>query len=191
MTQRLFVAVVPPPAVREAWDGFLEPRRDAGTELRWVLPDAWHITLAFLGRVPDRAADDLDEALGMVAARTAPFTVGVGGAGAFPNPDAAKVLWLGVTEGGRQLAELAIRCGNAATGCGIEVDGGRFRPHVTLARANGERVLRWLQVLDAIGPQAWPVTQFRLVRSQLLPGGSGYRTVGEYGLLAGSSSSPS
>jgi 2'-5' RNA ligase len=182
MTQRLFVAVVPPASVREAWDDFLEPRRDAGAELRWVLADSWHVTLAFMGRVADPAGDDLDEALAAVAERTSTFSLTVGGAGAFPNPDAAKVLWLGVTEGATELAELAVRCRNAATGCGIEVDGARFRPHVTVARANGQRVLRWLQVLDAIEPQSWPVTQFRLVRSQLLPGGAGYQTVGEYAL---------
>jgi 2'-5' RNA ligase len=182
MTQRLFVAVVPPPSVRDAWDAFLEPRRAVGTELRWVLPESWHVTCAFMARVPDGAADDLEEVLTAVAARTPPFTLTVDGAGAFPDPDAAKVLWLGVTGGGPELGELAVRCRNAASGCGIEVDGGRFRPHVTVARANGQRVLRWLQVLDAMGPQSWQVTHFRLVRSQLLPGGAGYRTVGEYAL---------
>jgi 2'-5' RNA ligase len=182
MTQRLFVAVVPPASVRNAWDAFLEPRRDAGAELRWVLPESWHVTCAFMGRVADADTAGLDEALGAVAARTAPFTVAVEGCGAFPNPDVAKVLWLGVTAGTRELGELAVRCRNAATGCGIEVDGGRFRPHVTIARANGERVLRWLQVLEAIGQQTWQVTGFRLVRSQSLPAGSGYRTVGEYAL---------
>ena len=182
MTQRLFVAVVPPPAVSEAWDAFLEPRREAGTELRWVLPESWHVTCAFMGAVGDGAADDLSEALAGVAARTAPFDVTVGGGGAFPHPDAAKVLWLGISGGAPELGALAVRCRNAATGCGIEVDGGRFRPHVTVARANGLRVARWLEALDAIGPQTWTVTQFRLVRSQLLPGGAGYRTVGLYPL---------
>jgi 2'-5' RNA ligase len=108
--------------------------------------------------------------------------VTVEGGGAFPNPDVAKVLWLGVTAGAQELGDLAMRCRNAATGCGIAVDGGRFRPHVTIARANGQRVLRWVQVLDAIGPQTWPVTGFRLVRSQQLAGGAGYQTVGEYAL---------
>lgn len=185
MTQRLFVAVVPPASVRDAWDAFLEPRRDADTELRWALPESWHVTCAFMGRVADADADDLAEALQSVAARTAPFTVAVEGGGAFPHPDKALVLWLGVTAGAQELGDLAVRCRNAATGCGIEVDGGRFRPHVTIARANGQRVLRWLPVLDAIGRQAWPVTGFRLVRSQLHPGGAGYQTVAEYALTGG------
>lgn len=180
MTQRLFVAVVPPPAVRAALDEFLEPRRVAGPELRWMLPEAWHLTCAFMGDVPDDALDDLGAALVDVAARMAPFGITVAGAGAFPNPDAARVLWLGVAEGADELGRLAVRCRNAAAGCGIEVDGGRFRAHVTVARANGLRVLRWLDVLETVQPQSWRATGFTLIRSQLRAGGAGYQVVGEY-----------
>jgi 2'-5' RNA ligase len=182
MTERLFVAVVPPRAVRDAWDAFLEHRRDAAPELRWVLPDAWHLTCAFMARVRPELEDDLAEALQVVGQRTAPFALSVGGAGAFPHPDAAKVLWWGATDGATELGELAVRCRNAAVGCGIEVDGARFRPHLTIARANGLRALRWLEALDTMEPQAWQVTSFRLVRSLLLPGGAGYQTVGEFRL---------
>ena len=180
MTQRLFVGVVPPTAVRAALDVFLEPRRLAGPELRWMLPEAWHLTCAFLGDVPDAALEDLDAALVDVAARSAPFDLTVAGAGAFPNPDAARVLWLGVDQGAAELGLLALRCRNAAASCGIEVDGGRFRAHLTVARANGVRVLRWLDLLETVEPQSWPVTGFTLIRSRLLPGGAGYQVVGEY-----------
>lgn len=182
MTERLFVAVVPPASVREAWDTFLDPRRDAGSELRWVLPQAWHLTCAFLPRVSRVLIDGLDEALEGVAGRTAPFQLTVGGAGAFPDPDHAKVLWLGVRGGAEELERLAVRCRNAASGCGIEVDGGKFRPHLTIARANGVSATRWLGVLDAIEPQTWTASGFELIRSRLLPGGAGYQTLGEYRL---------
>jgi 2'-5' RNA ligase len=185
MTRRLFVAVVPPPAVRAALDEFLEPRRTAGPELRWMLPEALHLTCAFMGDVPDAALDDLDAALAEVAARTAPFDLTVAGAGAFPHPDAARVLWLGVSKGAEHLGHLALRCRNAAAGCGIEVDGARFRAHLTVARANGLPVLRWLEVLDTIEPQSWPVTSLTLISSRLRPGGEGYQIVGEYPLALG------
>lgn len=183
MTRRLFVAVVPPPAVRAALDDFLEPRRAAGPELRWMLPEALHLTCAFMGAVPEGALDDLDTALADVAARTAPFALTVAGAGAFPHPDAARVLWLGVSEGAQHLGDLALRSRNAAAHCGIEVDGGRFRAHLTVARANGLPVLRWLEALDTIEPQSWSVTGFTLISSQLRPGGAGYQMVGEYPLM--------
>lgn len=182
MSQRLFVAVVPPPDVVAVWDRFLEPRRDAEPEFRWTVPDGWHLTCAFMASVPDGLLEPLQEALDIVAARTARFGIGVAGAGAFPDPDRAKALWLGVTTGAGELAQVATRVRNAASGCGIEVDGGRFRPHLTLARTREIAATRWLRILDAIPPQQWEVDGFSLIRSRLLRGGSGYEILSEHPL---------
>ena len=182
MTERLFVAVVPPATVREQLDAFLDPRRDAGRELRWVLPEAWHITCAFMAKVPVALIDGLDEALEQVAGRTAPFQLALAGAGAFPDPDHARALGLGGASGAEELKRLAIRCRNAATGSGIETEGGPFRAHLTVARAKGVSATRWLGVLDTIPAQEWRVDRFELIRSKSLPGGSGYQCLGVYEL---------
>lgn len=177
---RLFVAVVPPPRVVHSWDAFLAPRRDAAPELRWTVPEGWHLTCAFMPSVPVTRHDRLEEALAQVAARTAPFDVRVAGGGAFPDPDRAVVLWLGVTEGADPLGRLAARCRTAASRCGIEVDAARFRPHLTVARTRPVAAGRWLRILDAIPAQTWTVDRFALVRSRLLPGGAGYEVLAEF-----------
>ena len=183
MSDRLFVAVVPPVPVVEAVDGFLEPRRDAEPGFRWTVPEGWHLTCAFLPDVAPARVDPLQDALEEVAGRTGPFVVRLAGAGAFPDPGHAKALWLGVDDTAGGLARLARRCRNAAAGCGVEVEGGRFRPHLTLARTRPFAARRWLTVLDAIPEQAWGVEQFVLLRSRLLPGGAGYETLGHYPLV--------
>lgn len=182
MTERLFVAVVPPAAVRGAIDAFLEPRRDAGRDLRWVQPESWHLTCAFMAKVPPVLVDGLDEALEQVAGRTAPFETTIGGAGAFPDPDRARVLWLGVTSGAVEFERLAVRCRTAAATSGIDVEGGPIRAHLTLARANGISATRWLGVLDTVPAQSFWVDRFALIRSRSLPGGAGYQRLGEYEL---------
>ncbi len=182
MTDRLFVAVVPPTAVREVLDAFLEPRRAAGGGLRWVLPEAWHLTCAFMARVPEASVDGLQAALDQVAGRTAPFEATIGGAGAFPHPDHARVLWLDVTGGAAELARLAGRCRTAAATCGIEVEGGPFRAHLTLARTSGISATRWLNVLEAVPTQSWLVDGFALIRSRSLPGGAGYQRLRDFRL---------
>jgi len=182
MTERLFVAVVPPVPVRDALDAFLEPRRDAGRDLRWVLPQAWHLTCAFMPRVPPLLIDALDESLEQVAGRSAPFRLELGGAGTFPDPDHARALWLGVPTGAEELKQLAVRCRNAASGCGIDIEGGPFRAHLTLARAKGVSATRWLQVLATLPALGWQVDRFALIRSRALPGGAGYQRLGEYEL---------
>lgn len=182
MSERLFAAVVPPAEVVDAIDRFLQPRRDAEPGLRWTVPDGWHLTCAFLPGVALTQVEPLEEALGEVAARTARFRLTLAGSGAFPDASRATVLWLGVLEGADDLAQLAVRCRNAASGCGVEVDGGRFRPHLTLARTKPFAARRWLTVLDAIPAQSWPVEEFALVRSRLLRGGAGYEVLGRFPL---------
>lgn len=182
MTDRLFVAVVPPDPVREALDHFLEPRREAGGGLRWVLPEGWHLSCAFMAKVPAVLVGNLEEALAGVAARTAPFQLTIAGAGAFPNPDRARVLWLGVSAGGEELGRLARRCRNAAATTGIEVEGGPFRAHLTLARAGGISATGWLGVLDTVPAQTWLVDGCALIRSRSLPAGAGYQRLGEFRL---------
>ena len=61
---RMFVAVIPPVPVIEELEEFLAVRRDADRSLRWALPEQWHLTLAFLPAVPERAYDDVCERLG-------------------------------------------------------------------------------------------------------------------------------
>lgn len=182
MSERLFVAVVPPGSVVDAIDDFLEPRRDAATGFRWTEPEGWHLTCAFLPAVESARIEPLEEVLEAVAGRTRPFAVRLAGAGAFPDADRAKALWLGVPEGSADLFRLARHCRNAAVSCGVEVDGGRFHPHLTLARTRPFSARRWLTILDAIPEQAWGVEEFVLVRSRLLAGGAGYETLRRFPL---------
>jgi 2'-5' RNA ligase len=109
--------------------------------------------------------------------------VRVEGGGAFPDPDHARALWLGVGGGAEDLGRLSLRVRNACSGCGIAVDGGKFRPHLTIARTNPVPASRWLRILDAMPPQDWTVEEFVLVRSRILRGGSGYQAISRHRLL--------
>jgi RNA 2',3'-cyclic 3'-phosphodiesterase len=171
---RLFVAVVPPERVLEHLDGFLSVRREAKDRsdgLRWTVPDQWHLTLAFMEDVAERHLDDLVERLGRAAHRRTPFELGFAGGGAFPNAARAKVLWLGVEaeEAARtELDRLATGARAAATKAGAEVAGGRFRPHLTLARlGRPQEVTKWVRLLDAYAGPRWTADEFALVESHL------------------------
>lgn len=104
-------------------------------DLRWTDAKAWHLTLAFLG--PTAAADvpRLAEAISQVAGDHAPFTVATGGLGAFPSRRDVRILWYGLADRSRRLAELAVAVRLAV---GTETSS-PFRAHLTLARARGDR----------------------------------------------------
>lgn len=186
MGKRLFLAVQLPATVTAALEACVGPRRDAEPALRWAQPEHWHVTLAFLGDVPADNEDRLVENLVPVAAGTAGFGLTLGGAGCFPQPGAAKVLWLGVQDGAADLEALARRCRTAAARADLHVEGGRFQPHLTLARSNrGIVARRWLALLDTFGPFSWQVGDFVLVDSELTRGGPRHRVAERFD-LAGS-----
>lgn len=160
----MFVAVVPPEEVVEDLDDFLSVRRSAG-EFRWTLAEQWHVTLAFAAHVPDRAFDPLCERLASLAGRMSPYDTRIGGGGAFPHPDAARVLFAGVSGSFDGLARGAR---NALSTSGVAVDGQRFHPHVTLARlGRPANVNRWVRLLDTYAGPDWPVSELALVESHL------------------------
>jgi 2'-5' RNA ligase len=177
----MFVAVVPPEEAVEDLEAYVEPRRGSAP-FRWTQPDQWHLTLAFLAHVPDRALDDLVERLARGARKRTPMPARVAGGGAFPHVGRAKVLWAGVETDQVELSRAATGARAAASRAGIEVDGQRFRPHLTLARINHPvEATRWVRVLDAYAGPPWQIEEVALIASHL---GEGPRRRPRYETLA-------
>jgi 2'-5' RNA ligase len=99
--------------------------------------------------------------------RFAPFTLELGGAGAFPSARRASVLWLGVRDGADGLATLAASITAATAPLGFGADERPYHPHVTLARSTRTRDLRPLvHELDAADASpAWTVDEVVLFES--------------------------
>jgi 2'-5' RNA ligase len=167
---RMFVAIVPPESALEDLAEFLAPRHEAEPGFRWTTWEQWHITLAFMAQVADRHLDDLLVRLERAAARRTPFSVSIAGGGAFPNPGRAKVLYadLDAGAGREELNRLATGARAAANKAGAETDGGRFHPHLTLARiGRPTEVTKWIRVLDSYRGPTWDAATMRLIQSHL------------------------
>jgi len=165
----MFTALVPPEDAVEDLAEFLEPRQEAGPDLRWTSREQWHLTLAFMADVADRHLDDLVARLTRAAARRTPFEVTVTGGGAFPNAGRAKVVYAGVEVSDREeLRRLATGARAAATKAGADTDGGRFHPHLTIARTRHPvEATRWIRVLDAYRGPTWTASEVALIASHL------------------------
>jgi RNA 2',3'-cyclic 3'-phosphodiesterase len=169
---RLFTALIPPQEAVDHLDAFLDVRREAAP-FRWTAVEGWHLTLAFMAGVESWRLDELEQRLAVAASRVAPFELRLSGGGAFPDVARAKVLWLGVSTPG-ELDRLAAGARTAAATAGIEVDGSRFRPHLTLARLTHPiEATRWVRLLDAYDGPAWTATSLALVESHLGEGPRG------------------
>ncbi|MFT3861262.1 RNA 2',3'-cyclic phosphodiesterase [Micropruina sp.] len=176
MSMRLFAAVIPPATALNALEAFVEPRRAADPALRWAGREHWHLTLAFFGDVPDGRIEPLQHALSGVAGP--PFPLTLDGAGCFPNPAQARVLYQAVSTGADELTTLARRVRSAADRVGVPSDNARYRPHLTLARTRRPAPLtRWLRVVDSFPALSFGVDSFVLMSSHLHPSGPDYRVI--------------
>ena len=186
---RMFVAVQPPQQVLDDLAEFVEPRRDVDSPLRWSRPEQWHVTLAFLPAVTDRQLDGLIERLAETAGGRREFRLRLAGAGAFPDPGRARVLWAGLAGDLNDLSQLAGNLRSAANRSGTQVEGGDFRPHLTLARLGRPLdVTRWLRVFALYGSAEWQVAEALLFSSQLGNGPARHTVVERFPL--GSMASP-
>ncbi len=171
-TTRTFVALGLPDHVRQAVAAL--PRR-FGSEsgLVWARADQAHLTLAFLGELDDEARTRVRRRAREVAASAAPFAADLRGAGAFPQPQRARVLWLGWGEGSAAVEDLQARLADGLREDGIDLEARRFHPHVTLARARSPRDVRAIvSALASWRSEPWQITGLDVMASRLTPSGA-------------------
>lgn len=176
------MAVCPPDAVLDALDEALAPARRAVVGPRWAKREQWHLTVQFLGPVAE--LEPVADALAGAAATQATFIARLGGAGAFPSPLRARVIWVGAAEGAEPMARLAAAAGAALARAGYAPEARPFRPHLTVARLRDPADVR--AALEAIGPDPvgppWPVRDLILFQSHLSPQGASYSVLGRFPL---------
>jgi len=156
----------------------IQPPADA---LRWAEPDAWHLTLAFLGSVDADTVPSAAAAIEGVTDAHRPTDVATGRLGAFHRPGSARVLWYGVADPDGMLAALA---GDLAAAIGLTAPD-PYRPHVTLARARRRPIdLRgWIEAASASAPDGrLAVDRIALMRSHLGEGPARYETLASFAL---------
>lgn len=171
---RIFFAIEIGDAARRAAGAVAERLAAApgGEAVRWVRPEAYHVTLRFLGTTP------LDRVAGLVAAAQratraiAPFELRLGALAGFPSRrPRAVVLDVAPHE---PIVALAREVENAVVEAGFAPEERAFHPHLTLGRVRERRVL----FLDpAEGPTdaaPFAVACFALFQSVLATTGAQY-----------------
>jgi RNA 2',3'-cyclic 3'-phosphodiesterase len=134
---RLFVAVNFTSKDRQRMGRAARRMREANLPVRWVDPDQIHLTLKFLGEVRPERVTRVMEAVARVASKTQPFTMVMGGSGAFPTTRRPKVIWLGA-EASPELRCLKHDVEWELAPLGFEREVRAFHPHVTLGRAKAD-----------------------------------------------------
>ncbi|MDQ6691474.1 MAG: RNA 2',3'-cyclic phosphodiesterase [Candidatus Dormibacteraeota bacterium] len=169
------MAISVPESVRESLAGYLKLCSAVAPEHRWVRPESLHLTLRFLGQIPEELVASLAAQLGQIPIR--PFQVALGALGTFGGR-APRVTWLSLEQGGDGIRELAAAVESRCITSGALSEGvarpGTPHPHLTLGRSRA----RYGSALPAMPePPAlpgWTVDSFALYRSRLGREGAEY-----------------
>lgn len=171
--RRLFFALWPGDELRSAIAPRLRALQPPG-RCRPQSPEQWHVTLEFLGSVPEERLTAVRESA--AAVRAAPFEILFDVVEYWRRP---QVLCLAATQVPPALAGLVLQLRAGLAAQGLEPEQRPFRAHLTLAR----KVTR----PGPVGPceaLRWPAAEFVLVESVTERAGSRYRPLDRWPLVA-------
>src|SRR4051794_20286531 len=105
------------------------PMNDAGFRVAWVPAANLHLTLKFLGSIPEELVEGVVGGCRRVAARHLPIDAKAVGLGAFPSAQKPNILWVGV-DGPPSLLALQRDVEAAMVELGFEKEERAYHPHV-------------------------------------------------------------
>jgi RNA 2',3'-cyclic 3'-phosphodiesterase len=186
LSGRLFFAVPVPGPTRAPLEAILPEVARALPSARIATAAGWHLTLAFLGQVrPESAAEVVR--IGETAVTGVPrANLRLDGAGGFPTPRRARVLWAGVGGEVEILAALAKTLAEECRRAGLRYEEREVHPHLTLARLRNPAplpasTLELVTEAAAAGPP-WKARELCCYRSTLSRSGARYQVVRRFPL---------
>lgn len=178
---RLFTGVEIPPEVAQA----LSTLRGGLPGARWIDPENYHVTLRFIGDVDDDIAHEVESLLGRV--RRGKFELRIEGLTSFGSKKPRAVV--ASVEPSSPLMEAQAEQERMMQRIGLEPEGRKYTPHVTLARlrdATSRDVAEYLSARGHFRSMAFPVSRFVLFSSRASVGGGPYVVEASYPLGAAS-----
>jgi len=153
----------------------------SGADLKLVEPEIMHLTLRFLGEIPEPTVQKVKTILDEVHFQS--FEADFSGLGAFPNLNRINVIWIGIVRGHEELRSIFEQMEPKLRQIGLAPDNKGFSPHLTIARVKSGRNKAALG--DTVSKMkdlrfgSMPVTCVRLKKSTLTPKGPIYSTIHE------------
>ncbi len=174
---RLFTGLEIPPAIGDV----LTMLRGGLPGARWVQPENYHLTLRFIGDIDDDVARDVASILGQV--RREPLELRLDGLTSFGGRKPRAVV--ATVAPSRALMELQAEHERLIQRVGLEPEGRKFTPHVTLARlrdTSSSQVAEFLSARGAFRSMPFTASRFVLFSSRASTGGGPYVVEAAYPL---------
>lgn len=176
---RAFIALELDGQCRQALQDIQHNLRRTRAQVRWLKPEAMHLTLLFLGTIQSHLIPTLADGMDRIAAGIPCFSFEMGGVGSFGSRTHPRIIWAGIPNPPKPLLDLQAGVAGLAQAQGIPLEDRPFRPHLTLGRVRGPRNLGALSTAMEQMPDrhlaSVPVPRVVLMQSCLMPRGAEYR----------------
>ena len=179
---RSFISVdLDEPLIREGIITAQKGLQETGAQLKLVDPEIMHLTLRFLGEIPQTTIEAVKDAMDSI--RFQAFEVQFSGLGAFPTLKRINVVWVGIKRGQEQLDEIFHQLEPKLRQSGLPADNKGFSPHLTIARVkSGHNREPLAEYISGMADQEFGkmlAKAIRLKKSTLTPKGPIYTTIHE------------
>lgn len=188
---RLFVAVEIPEPVRNEMSRVqadLRPLAAPG-DVRWTNPAQLHLTLKFLGNVPEDLLELVKKSLTGACTGIRPFPLRATGIGFFPNERRPRVIWVGFDDNESALTGLQARVEKSLAAFAEKPGTEKFLAHATLGRFQKfrchktEKFVPGAQSFANYSFGEWRVEEVGLFRSELSSEGARHTRLSSYRLI--------
>ena len=172
---RLFTGVEIPSDVGQA----LATLRGGLPGARWIDPENYHLTLRFIGDVDDAIAHEVASMLGRV--KREPFELHMEGLTSFGGRKPRAVV--ASVAPAQALFDVQAEHERLMQRIGLEPEGRKFTPHVTLARlreSSSQQVAEYLSARGYFRTSSFRVSRFVLFSSRASVGGGPYVVEASY-----------
>jgi 2'-5' RNA ligase len=183
---RLFIAINFPEEIKRGLGAFIRNLSQTPSDLRWVRDENLHLTLQFLGNVPEDQVSAVNSAMQNSVNGIGPFELVLEGTGVFPSVQRPRVLWVGISGDTAPLFKLQRQVQREMKLLGFEPENRKFSPHLTLARARSpygftEVMKKAQETGKAFGPAK--INSVDLMLSELRNNGARYFVLSRAPLL--------
>jgi len=182
---RLFVAIELDENVRAALSRSQHALKPLCPDVRWVAPPLLHLTIQFLGDVPDQQVPAVTEAVTRAAAEAESFTMQVARSGCFPPRGPVRIVWVGAGDSSGRLEHCVQRIGEELFEVGYPPEDRPFSAHITVGRVKDDRsggALRRAVEKHSFDEREQSVTSITLMSSVLDRQGPTYAPIHHAGL---------
>jgi len=176
---RTFIAVELQKDVQNFIGEYIDSLKNIVHDVNWVRPENLHITIKFLGEIPDNIVNKITEAISKTASGYGPFSLVLSNLGFFPSVNAARVVWIGADGGIDHLLDFFHDLENNLEAIGFDRESRTFSPHLTIGRVKKDKKAKIPDKFPEFGQVRFDVKGIALIKSKLTPTGPIYEKIYE------------